>query len=102
MVGTGGLGSAIIFYLASSGVGTIAVADNDIVELYNLQRQIIHNELDIGIAKVESAKNKIKLLNSTTNFIAIKQEVTKDNKKNKKKFCSFLLKIFTCHVNLLL
>lgn len=79
VVGAGGLGSAIIFYLASAGVGNIAVADNDIVELSNLQRQIIHNELDIGIAKVESAKNKIKLLNSTTNFIAIKQEVTKDN-----------------------
>jgi molybdopterin/thiamine biosynthesis adenylyltransferase len=79
VVGAGGLGSAIIFYLASSGVGTIAVADNDIVELSNLQRQIIHNELDIGIAKVESAKNKIKLLNSTTNFIALKQEITKDN-----------------------
>ena len=78
-VGAGGLGSPALMYLAAAGVGTLGIVEFDTVDESNLQRQIIHNELDIGIAKVESAKNKIKLLNSTTNFIAIKQEVSKDN-----------------------
>ncbi len=63
VVGAGGLGSAVIYYLAAAGIGKIGVVDDDIVDLSNLQRQIIHNQADIGRKKVVSAKEKINLLN---------------------------------------
>ena len=63
VIGVGGLGSPAIYYLAAAGVGNIGVVDDDVVELSNLQRQIIHNQNDLGRKKVESAKEKINLLN---------------------------------------
>ena len=63
VIGAGGLGSPAIYYLAAAGVGNIGVVDDDVVELSNLQRQIIHNQNDLGRKKVESAKEKINLLN---------------------------------------
>jgi molybdopterin/thiamine biosynthesis adenylyltransferase len=48
VIGAGGLGSSALYYLAAAGVGTIAVADGDRVELSNLQRQILHTVDDIG------------------------------------------------------
>lgn len=63
VVGCGGLGSPVIYYLAAAGVGNLGIIDNDEVELSNLQRQILHNQNDLGVAKVTSAKNKINALN---------------------------------------
>jgi molybdopterin/thiamine biosynthesis adenylyltransferase len=63
VIGAGGLGSPAIYYLAAAGVGNIGVVDDDVVELSNLQRQIIHNQNDLGGKKVDSAKEKINLLN---------------------------------------
>ena len=63
VVGTGGLGSPILYYLAAAGVGTLGVADNDDVDISNLQRQILHTTDDIGRPKVESAAEKIRRLN---------------------------------------
>ncbi|MFT6346198.1 MAG: adenylyltransferase/sulfurtransferase [Myxococcota bacterium] len=63
VIGAGGLGSPVLYYLAAAGVGNIGIADNDVVELSNLQRQIIHNNKDLGIQKVQSAKEKIEDLN---------------------------------------
>ena len=63
IVGVGGLGSAAAQYLAASGVGRLILVDHDTVELSNLQRQVIHNELSLGMTKVESAARAIKLLN---------------------------------------
>ena len=63
IIGAGGLGSPAILYLAAAGVGNITVIDDDVVELSNLQRQIIHNFKDLGKAKVVSAKEKILALN---------------------------------------
>jgi len=57
IVGAGGLGSPVGYYLTAAGVGTIAIVDNDNVELSNLQRQIAHSTKTIGEPKVESAKN---------------------------------------------
>ena len=51
VLGAGGLGSPSLLYLASAGIGTIGIADGDVVELSNLQRQIIHGNADIGSAK---------------------------------------------------
>ncbi len=63
IIGAGGLGSPIALYLAASGVGTIGIADADVVELSNLQRQIAHQTKDIGVAKVLSAKEKMEAMN---------------------------------------
>ena len=56
VVGAGGLGAPLLLYLAAAGVGTIGVVDDDVVELSNLQRQVIHSTARIGTAKVESAR----------------------------------------------
>ena len=63
VIGLGGLGSAVALYLGASGVGRLILADNDIVELSNLQRQIIHSTDCIGQAKVESAKQTLAAIN---------------------------------------
>jgi adenylyltransferase/sulfurtransferase len=64
VIGAGGLGSSILFYLSACGIGNIGIVDDDKVELSNLQRQIIHNENDLDNFKVKSAKQKILALNS--------------------------------------
>src|SRR5208337_5615743 len=56
VVGAGGLGSPVGYYLAAAGIGTIGIVDDDIVELSNLQRQIAHSTKSLGKYKVESAK----------------------------------------------
>jgi molybdopterin/thiamine biosynthesis adenylyltransferase len=63
IVGVGGLGSPIALYLAASGVGHMVLADFDVVELSNLQRQVLHATPDIGRAKVDSGKDRITALN---------------------------------------
>jgi len=65
IVGLGGLGSPVALYLAAAGVGHLTLVDDDIVELSNLQRQIIHGEQDIGRPKVESAADSLRALNSS-------------------------------------
>ncbi|HEX8960697.1 MAG TPA: molybdopterin-synthase adenylyltransferase MoeB [Geobacteraceae bacterium] len=63
IIGAGGLGSPIALYLAAAGVGTIGIADADVVDLSNLQRQIAHHTRDIGAPKVLSAKEKMTAMN---------------------------------------
>jgi len=79
IVGAGGLGSPVGFYLSAAGVGRIALIDNDEVDLSNLQRQIAHNTKTIGKPKVESAKNTFESLNPDVHIIPIKQRLTKLN-----------------------
>jgi len=69
IVGAGGLGSPVALYLAAAGVGTIGIADGDVVDLSNLQRQIIHTTQDIGTLKTKSAKNKLEAINPDINVI---------------------------------
>lgn len=66
VIGAGGLGSPVILYLAAAGVGTIGVADYDVVDLTNLQRQIIHSTSDVDSPKTASAARKVALLNPHT------------------------------------
>ncbi len=68
VIGAGGLGSPVLFYLAAAGVGNIGVIDDDVVELSNLQRQVIHSEKNLGEKKVLSAKEKISALNPDVNL----------------------------------
>ncbi|WP_320824273.1 HesA/MoeB/ThiF family protein [Reinekea sp.] len=63
VIGVGGLGSPVIQYLAAAGVGHLSLVDDDVVEVTNLQRQIIHDTSQIGIAKVASAQAFIRRLN---------------------------------------
>ena len=69
VVGAGGLGSPALLYLAASGVGTIGVIDNDVVEASNLQRQVIHTADRVGMPKVFSAEMAVKALNP---FVAVR------------------------------
>ena len=68
VIGAGGLGSSVLFHLASSGIGTIGIVDNDCVEISNLQRQILHFTSDISIKKTESAARKLKDLNPSVDI----------------------------------
>ncbi len=62
-VGTGGLGSPLLLYLAAAGIGRIGIVDFDVVDHSNLQRQVIHGTSWVGKPKIESAKNRIHELN---------------------------------------
>ena len=63
IIGAGGLGSPCALYLAAAGVGTIGIADADLVDLSNLQRQIAHATQDVGKAKVQSAMETLRSIN---------------------------------------
>jgi molybdopterin/thiamine biosynthesis adenylyltransferase len=63
VIGAGGLGSPVAYYLAAAGVGTIGIVDGDVVDLSNLQRQIIHTTAEMGVPKVESARRKMAAIN---------------------------------------
>ena len=63
VVGAGGLGCPAALYLAAAGVGVIGIADNDVVDLSNLQRQIAHATADVGRAKVDSAAASMRAIN---------------------------------------
>ena len=72
ILGMGGLGCPLSIYLASLGVGTIGIVDNDKVELSNLNRQIIYNTNDLGKYKVDVAKLRIKKINNRLNVKSFK------------------------------
>lgn len=69
VVGAGGLGSPLLMYLAAAGVGTLGIVDDDVVDLSNLQRQIVHASARVGEAKVASARQTIAALNPETKVI---------------------------------
>ena len=62
-IGSGGLGSPLLLYLAAAGIGRIGLVDFDIVDSSNLQRQIIHSESWVGKPKIQSAKDRIHSIN---------------------------------------
>jgi molybdopterin/thiamine biosynthesis adenylyltransferase/rhodanese-related sulfurtransferase len=69
LLGAGGLGSPTALYLAAAGVGTIGIIDNDVVDLSNLQRQVIHTTDRLGVKKVESAEQAMKAINPDVNVV---------------------------------
>lgn len=62
VVGAGGLGSPLLLYLAAAGVGTVGIADNDVVSLSNLQRQVLYTTPEIGLKKADLAAQRMKSL----------------------------------------
>ncbi len=63
VIGLGGLGSSAAYYLASAGIGDLGILDKDEVELSNLNRQILHQETNVGESKIISASQKLSKLN---------------------------------------
>ena len=79
VAGTGGLGSPAAFYLAAAGVGRLGLVDNDVVDLSNLQRQILHATPDVDRPKVESAGEKLQALNPGVEVEIHHTYLNKDN-----------------------
>lgn len=79
LVGAGGLGSPCAYYLAAAGVGHLRILDDDVVEISNLQRQILHNQSRIAQNKAESAKITLEALNPQVTVEAIAERLTPDN-----------------------
>jgi molybdopterin/thiamine biosynthesis adenylyltransferase/rhodanese-related sulfurtransferase len=79
VVGAGGLGSPASYYLAAAGVGTLVLADDDVVDRSNLQRQILHTDARIGVAKVDSARIALSALNPRMAIETAPVRVTADN-----------------------
>lgn len=79
LIGAGGLGSPIAYYLAAAGVGTLGIMDPDIVDLSNLHRQILHMTDKVGESKVDSAKEVLNKLNPGVNIRTYKDYLTSEN-----------------------
>jgi molybdopterin/thiamine biosynthesis adenylyltransferase len=78
IVGAGGLGSPAAMYLAAAGIGTIALADGDTVDLTNLQRQVMHATAAVGRPKVESGRDTLARLNPETRVIPLHMRLEGD------------------------
>ena len=87
VVGAGGLGCPVIDYLSRAGVGNIGIVDNDKVNISNIHRQSLYTSKDIGKFKVNSVKEKIKLINPKVKIKTFKERI--DNKNIEKIFKSY-------------
>ncbi|NTU59381.1 MAG: HesA/MoeB/ThiF family protein [Chlorobiaceae bacterium] len=79
VIGAGGLGSPVAFYLAAAGVGTIGIMDGDTVDLSNLQRQILHTTASLGMKKTDSARERIAALDPSINIVPHPERFTAAN-----------------------
>jgi adenylyltransferase/sulfurtransferase len=79
VIGAGGLGSPALLYLAAAGVGTLGIAEFDEVDESNLQRQIIHQQSDIGKSKAQSAKESVLETNPYVNVVLHEERLDNDN-----------------------
>ena len=79
VIGSGGLGSPVLLYLAAAGVGTLGIVDFDVVDDSNLQRQVLFGVTEIGKPKVEAAKQRLQGLNPHINIITYNTQLTSQN-----------------------
>ena len=79
VVGAGGLGAPLLYYLAAAGIGTIGIIDHDMVSLSNLQRQIIHTTARVGLPKTSSARETMQGLNPHVQVVEHPYRLTPDN-----------------------
>jgi sulfur-carrier protein adenylyltransferase/sulfurtransferase len=79
LLGAGGLGSPTALYLAAAGVGTLGIVDDDVVDLSNLQRQVIHSTERIGVPKVDSAAQAIHELNPDVEVVKYQTRIDSSN-----------------------
>ena len=78
-IGTGGLGSPLLLYLAAAGIGRIGIVDFDVVDNSNLQRQVIHGTSWVGKPKIESAKNRILEINPACQVDLYETRISSEN-----------------------
>ena len=78
VIGAGGLGSPLLLYLAAAGVGRLGVVDDDVVDLSNLQRQVVHDSSNIGLAKTISAKARLAEINPEVRVVPHRTRVTRE------------------------
>lgn len=79
VVGAGGLGSPILAYLAAAGVGHLTIIDDDVIDLTNLQRQVVHRSDAVGVRKVDSAADYVRGLNPDVSVEVRHTRITPDN-----------------------
>jgi adenylyltransferase/sulfurtransferase len=79
IIGAGGLGAPLLLYLAAAGIGTLGIVDDDTVDLSNLQRQVIHDETSVGIAKTESARQRIAKINPDVRVVVHQERLNAEN-----------------------
>lgn len=79
VIGSGGLGSPVLLYLAAAGIGTIGIVDFDVVDDSNLQRQVLFGVGEVGLPKVEAAKRRLESLNPHINFKVYNTQLTSKN-----------------------
>jgi molybdopterin-synthase adenylyltransferase len=79
VVGAGGLGAPLLYYLAAAGIGTIGIIDHDRVSLSNLQRQIIHSTPRVGMSKTASARETMQGLNPHVHVVEHNHRITPEN-----------------------
>ena len=79
LLGAGGLGSPTALYLAAAGVGTLGIVDDDVVDVSNLQRQVIHTTDRVGVPKVDSAERAIKALNPDVKVVKYETRLDASN-----------------------
>lgn len=75
IIGAGGLGSPAALYLASAGIGRITLVDDDTVDFTNLQRQILHTQARVGMAKAESGRQALAAINPEINIIPLQERL---------------------------
>ncbi len=78
VIGAGGLGSPLLLYLAAAGVGRLGVVDDDVVDLSNLQRQVVHDTSNIGLDKTISAKARLVEINPEVRAVPHRTRVTRE------------------------
>ena len=76
IIGAGGLGSPAALYLASAGIGRITLVDDDTVDFTNLQRQILHTQARVGMAKAESGRQALRAINPEIEIIPLQQRLS--------------------------
>ena len=79
VIGAGGLGSPILLYLAAAGVGTIGIVEFDSIDRSNLQRQVLYKESEVGLPKIEQAKQRILEVNSSIQIHTYPFQITAAN-----------------------
>ena len=91
MAGAGGLGAPVASYLVAAGFGLVRIADEGSVELSNLNRQLLHWEVDVGKRKVNSAVSKLRKLNNRVNIEAVAERITEASAGNLVADCDIIV-----------
>lgn len=91
VLGLGGVGGTAALYLAAAGAGNLLLADRDVVEISNLNRQILYTEADLGLSKVEVAAERLKALNNNIHIEAIRNDIDESSLLPLLGGCDFVL-----------